>query len=254
MIKDYIEQFLFFPIKEIKKSPENLKIPYEDIYISLDEKTRCHGWFIESNKKNSISKDKVILFFHGNAGNISYRLSYIEKFYETGFSLLFFDYPGFGNSDGIPNESICIESGKEFYKYLIDKKSFTNHSIIFYGESIGGSIASSLANICNIKYLIVQSTFSDIKEIVKKIVNLNVIFSNIGFETLESIKLRQKMNKLSKKMKTLVIHSNDDELIDISHGEELSKYSDSYYVCKGSHSNVQIDSDFIFQLLSFLKE
>jgi hypothetical protein len=92
MIKDYIEQFLFFPIKEIKKSPENLKIPYEDIYISLDDKIRCHGWFIESNKKNSISKNKVILFFHGNAGNISYRLSYIEKFYEAGFSLLFFDY------------------------------------------------------------------------------------------------------------------------------------------------------------------
>ena len=55
-------------------------------------------------------------------------------------------------------------------------------------------------------------------------------------------------------MKTLIIHSNDDELIDISHGNKLAEFSDSIYVCSGSHSNINIDSDFIFNLLSFIKE
>ena len=253
MIKDFLEQFLFFPIKELKNTPNLYNIKYEDVYVNVKE-IKCHGWFIESNKKNSISKDKVILFCHGNAGNISFRLPYIEKLYEAGFSLLFFDYPGFGLSTGIPNEDNCILCGKEYYNFLTIQKKFTNNNIIFYGESIGGSIAVSLANICNVKYLILQSTFTDIKKIIQKIVNINFIFNNFGFETLEQLKIRNKLNIINKKMKTLVIHSNEDELIDIIHATELSKYSDKYYICKGSHSSVLIDSDFIFQLLSFLKE
>lgn len=253
MIKDFLEQFLFFPVKELKNTPNIYNIKYEDVYINIKD-SKCHGWFMESNKKNSISKDKVILFFHGNAGNISFRLPYIEKLYESGFSLLFFDYPGFGLSDGIPNEYNCILCAKEYYNFLIKEKKFTNNNIIFYGESIGGSISASLANICKVKYLILQSTFTDIKKIIQRIVNINIIFNNLGFETLEQLKIRHKLNIINKKMKTLVIHSNEDELIDIVHGNDLSQYSNKYYICKGSHSSVIIDSDFVFQLLSFLKE
>jgi predicted esterase len=78
--------------------------------------------------------------------------------------------------------------------------------------------------------------------------------NNIGFETLENLKIRYKLNKLNKKMKTLIIHSNNDELIDITHAEKLSEFSDTLYICKGTHSNLNIDSDFIFNLLSFIKE
>ena len=254
MIKDFLEQFLFFPNKELKKNPSYLNLEYEDVYIN-DNNEKYHGWYIKGNYKNSISQNKCILFFHGNAGNISFRINYIEKFNELGFSLLFFDYPGFGLSTGIPSENLCIKCSEKFYKYLIDEKNFSNMNIIFYGESIGGSIASSLANISNIKYLIVQSTFTDIKEIIKNIVNYNLsIMNNIGFETLENLKIRNKLNKFNKKMKTMVIHSNDDELIDNKHAEILSKYADKLYICNGSHSNLIIDSDFIFNFLSFIKD
>jgi esterase/lipase len=253
MIKNFLEQFLFFPNKELKKNPRNINIEYDEVYVKVND-DRYHGWFIQGNYKNSITLNKCILFFHGNAGNISFRLYYIEKLYELGFSLLFFDYPGFGLSTGIPNEDNCIKCSQEFYKYLIDK-NFEQKNIIFYGESIGGSIAMSLANIYNIKYLILQSTFTDIKEIIKIITTFNIfIMDNIGFETLENLKTRSKINKLTKKMKTLIIHSNDDELIDISHAKELSLYADKLYICNGTHSNINMDSDFIFNLLSFIKE
>ena len=254
MLKNFLEQFLFFPNKNIKNTPSHINIEYEDVYINY-ENDKYNGWFIQGNYKNSVTENKCILFFHGNAGNISFRLSYIEKLYELGFSLLFFDYPGFGLSTGTPNENLCIKCSEVFYKFLINDKKFLNKDIIFYGESIGGSIATSLANIYNIKYLILQSTFTDIKEVIKNIVNFNLfMMSNIGFETLENLKIRYKLNKLNKKMKTLIIHSNNDELIDTSHAEKLSKFSDTLYICNGTHSNLNIDSDFIFNLLSFIKE
>jgi len=254
MIKNYLEQFVFFPNKDLKKTPSSINLAFEEIYLDQD-KNKIHGWFIQGDYKNSITKNKCILFFHGNAGNIGFRLNYLEKFTEIGFSVLFFDYPGFGLSTGIPNEKSCIDSAECFYNYLINEKNFFYKDIIFYGESIGGSIAASLANLCNIKYLIIQSTFSDIKEIIKNIISLDIfMINNIGFETLENLKHRHKLNKLEKKMKTLIIHSNDDELIDISHANKLSIYSDKFYICQGSHSNLVIDSEFIFNLLSFIKE
>jgi hypothetical protein len=90
MIKSFIEQFLFFPNKEIKKNPLSISLNYEDIYLKYHTEN-FHGWYLQGNYKNSISENKCILFFHGNAGNISFRLNYIEKLYELGFSLLFFD-------------------------------------------------------------------------------------------------------------------------------------------------------------------
>jgi len=257
MIKDFLEQFLFFPNKELKRTPAILNIEYENVIVndSNDANDKYHGWFIQGNFKNSLTQDKCILFFHGNAGNISFRLNYIEKLYELGFSILMFDYPGFGLSTGIPNENSCIKCSDLFYKYLINDKKIKYIDIIFYGESIGGSIATSIANKYNIKYLILQSTFTDIKELIKNIISFNIfMIDNIGFETFKNLEDRYKLNKIEKKMKTLVIHSNNDELIDISHAEKLSKIADKLYICDGSHSNLNIDTDFIFNLLSFIKE
>jgi pimeloyl-ACP methyl ester carboxylesterase len=253
MFKGFIEQFLFFPNKDLKKNPSVLSIDYENINLNYENES-FHGWFIQGNYKNSITQNKCILFFHGNAGNISFRLNYIEKLYDLGFSLLFFDYPGFGLSSGIPNEDLCIKSGCEFYNYLINIKNFSYRDIILYGESIGGSIASSVANIYNVKYLILQSTFTDIKEIIKIITTFNFFSNIVGFETLQNLKIRFKLNKINKKMKTLIIHSTDDELIDISHAHKLYKYADKFLISNGSHSNITIDDDFIFNLLSFIKD
>jgi esterase/lipase len=123
-----------------------------------------------------------------------------------------------------------------------------------YGESIGGSIASSVANIYNVKYLILQSTFTDIKEIIKLVTTFTIFSGAVGFETLENLKIRFKLNKLNKKMKTLIIHSPDDELIDVSHADKLSKYADKLLITSGSHSNITMDDDFIFNLLTFIKD
>ena len=127
MIKDFLEQFLFFPNKELKRTPAILNIEYENVIVndSNDTDDKYHGWFIQGNFKNSLTQDKCILFFHGNAGNISFRLNYIEKFTELGFSLLIFDYPGFGLSTGIPNENLCIKTSELFYKYLVNNSNKT---------------------------------------------------------------------------------------------------------------------------------
>lgn len=254
MFKNFLEQFVFFPNKEIKKTPAHINIHYNDVFIDI-KNAKVHGWYIDNpNIENSNNaKNKVILFFHGNAGNISFRLYYIKKFYDLGFSMLFFDYPGFGLSTGSPNEEISIDAGYHFYKYLRKTKNFEKENIIFYGESIGGSISCSLAIKVNIKYLILQSTFTDIKEIIKNVLSLDIFMvNNVGFETLNNLKIRYNLNKLKKKMKTLIIHSYDDELIDVTYTKKFEHYCDKLYLCAGTHSNIVIDDNYIYELFTFL--
>ena len=83
---------------------------------------------------------------------------------------------------------------------------------------------------------------------------LGIDFTNIGFNTLNNLKNRNKINKIKKAMKTLIIHSSDDELIDVSHAHELERYSDKLIICDGSHSNIIIDDDFIFNFITFFKD
>lgn len=257
MFKNFVEQFVFFPKKNLDKNPNNIAIDYEDIYLKYNN-NNIHGWYIENKEnKNYKIKNKIILFFHGNAGNISFRLNYIKKFYEIGFSMLFYDYPGFGLSEGIPNEENCVNTGKLFYNFLIDNKKFKSNNIIFYGESIGGCISSNLANKVNIKLLIIQSTFTDIKLIIKNVLVNNyvgLLTDNLGFETKKYLHERYKKNIIKKKMKTLVIHSNNDEIIDIKFARELSNYSNEFYECDGAHSNIIIDKDLIYKIIKFIDD
>ena len=255
MFKNFVEQFVFFPQKGLDKTPENIKIKFENIFLKFGN-YNIHGWYIKNNNNNNLKiKNKVILFFHGNAGNISYRLNYIKKFYEIGFSLLFYDYPGFGLSDGIPNEENCVKTGKLFYDFLIEKKYYKHVDIIFYGESIGGAISANLGNQLNIKYLILQSTFSDIKDVIQKLsINnyVSLIVENIGFETLNYLINRNKKNYLKKKMKTMIIHSNEDELINVKYIIKMTDYCNEFNLVDGTHSNINIDNDFIYKLLKFI--
>ena len=76
--------------------------------------------------------------------------------------------------------------------------------------------------------------------------------NNLGFETLNNLKIRYNLNKLKKKMKTLIIHSYDDELIDVAYTKKFEPYCDKLYLCAGTHSNIVIDDNYIYQLFDFL--
>jgi len=250
-IKNWIDPFFFFPNPELKNNPSSINILYEDVYVENNFENTLndvyHGWFIKGDNNSLITRDKCILFLHGNAGNISNRLHYIESFYNMGFSLLFFDYPGFGKSNGKPSEESCIQCSSLFYDYLFVHKNITKDNIILYGESIGGSIASSLALLCNSKYLVIQSSFTEIKDI-------SLFFKlDFGFNTMEYLKKRYKLNRKDKKMKTMIIHSKEDEIIDIQNAEKLALYADNLYITTGTHSNINIDNNFIYELFSFLQ-
>ena len=175
--------------------------------------------------------------------------------YLNNISILIFDYPGFGKSEGIPNEENCILCSLQFYNFLIHQKKYPPENIILYGESIGGCIASSLSQQIISPKLILQSTFSNIQNIIKKISNLpTFLYMSIGFNTKKNLQKRNKLKRINSNLKTLIIHSEEDELIPFEHALELSKYSTHFYTCKGNHNSTQINKEFIENIILFILE
>jgi len=251
-MKQVLERFIFFPEKKMISTPESIQYPYEDIYLSSSSQEKYHGWYIENinQTKTNPLRHYILLFCHGNAGNISYRIPLLKKFLDIGFSICIFDYPSFGLSEGNPNEESCIECTSLFYQYLLQTKKYKSSHIILYGESIGGSIATSVANQYSTPFLILQSTFTDIKQIIEHKISIpSFLYTWIGFETYKNLKIRAKSNS---SLKTCIIHSPDDDLIPFEHAKKLAKYANILLECKGKHSRIILHSSIFHSLMEFI--
>jgi pimeloyl-ACP methyl ester carboxylesterase len=85
------------PGRTLTMTPSDVGMDYEDVSIETADGVTLHGWFIAGQSS------RVLLFFHGNAGNISHRLDSIRQFRELGLSVLIIDYRGYGQSEGRTN-------------------------------------------------------------------------------------------------------------------------------------------------------
>ena len=91
--------FLYFPDSHLHMTPGNVGLDYEDAVFPADDGTMLHGWFIPGEKNKP-----VVLFFHGNAGNIAGRVDNLVKLNRVGLPVFIFDYRGYGRSQGKPSE------------------------------------------------------------------------------------------------------------------------------------------------------
>jgi len=201
---------------------------YKNIFIETD-KYNIHGWLYDSQEK-----DKIVIFFHGNAGNIGNRLNIMKQWQDAGYSILLFDYPGYGLSKGRPSEQSLYESSEEVLKYILKTKK--KKDIVLYGESIGCSVASHVAVKFNINYLILQSGFISIKEVGKDFLPDYLHWFLHIIKDFNTYDILSKYNG-----KLMILHSKDDEIISFRHAESLKDFSTEFYEIHGNHNNPQFD-------------
>jgi len=144
-------------------SPPPKGVAVEDVNLTSTDDTALHAWWSEPTGWTP-SRGSV-LFFHGNAGNLSHRGSIIlllQNHLKTGVLLV--DYPGYGRSGGVPTEKGCYAAGDAAYQWLIESKHAPGSSIILLGGSLGGGIATDLAVRCPHRALVIVSSFTSFPE------------------------------------------------------------------------------------------
>ena len=201
---------------------------YKNVFIE-ENGFNIHGWFHESEEKN-----KIIIFFHGNAGNIGNRFHIMKQWEDHGYSIFIFDYPGYGLSKGNPTEKSLYKSSEEVIKYILKFKQ--KKDIVLYGESIGCTVASYIATKYNINTLVLQSGFISIKEMGKDYLP---IYLHKPMDLINDFNTYDILSKYNGKC--LILHSKEDEIIKFRHAESLKDFSSDFIEIQGTHNNPQID-------------
>ncbi|MGM0607384.1 MAG: alpha/beta hydrolase [Candidatus Muiribacteriota bacterium] len=222
-------KLIFFPVKSLSITPKNYNLDFENIIIKTDNNFIVRGWFIPGDKNR-----ETILFNYGNGGNMSYHIDRAAFYNKLGFNSLFFDYPGYGKTEGKLTENNLYSSAENCYNYLINEKEIQESDIIIWGWSLGCAPAAKLASKNNPKALIVESGFTQIKEIggyhypflpIKQM-------ARYYFPTVDFIK------KVDIPM--LFIHSADDEIIPFFMGKKLFEEAEGdkkFVTINGSHND-----------------
>lgn len=131
--------------------------------VTPAEHLPLRGWYFSSQPENG----KTILFFHGNAGNISHRLYKIAPYLAQGYGVLLAEYRGYGGNPGTPSEAGLYEDGTAYYDWLA-RSGIAPEDIILYGESLGTGVAVEMAKDKNARALILETPYSSLLDIAQK--------------------------------------------------------------------------------------
>lgn len=225
---------------------------YKDLFIPVGDRGKIHAWLFEWFPIEKYPEAKYIIYCHGNAGTIQNREFIIDICRQANCNILLFDYRGFGLSSDEANLNYLIPDIEAVFKWIT--KKVNSRSIIAWGESMGGSVATYLAATHDLGGLILLATFSSLPA---------VIADHLGFagNLVEYIvpKLRNYpvSVELIKKVRCpiTIMHSMTDEVIPYQHSLELQgairHHRQQRIVIKGSHSSPIITKEQFKQLFGF---
>lgn len=154
------ESLIFFPAKYPDGDWQPAALNYEDAEFIADDGIKLHGWYVPYANPRA-----YVLFFHGNAGNISHRADLLRALHTMGIAVLAFDYRGYGRSEGSPNEAGVIADGRAARKWLASHANIPEDEIVLMGESLGGGVATALAAEAPARGLVLENTFSSIPDV-----------------------------------------------------------------------------------------
>jgi pimeloyl-ACP methyl ester carboxylesterase len=222
-------RFIYFPIAAWAATPARIGLPYETVTLTTSDGVDLSAWFIPAPEARH-----VLLFFHGNAGNISHRLTSIEQFHQLGLAVFIIDYRGYGQSEGSPTEAGTYLDAEAAWRYLIEEQGFKPSQIILFGRSLGGAVATWLAQHRRPAALIIESTFTSVPDMAA------AQFPFLPTRLLTRIRYDTYTRLPQVTCPVLVIHSPEDEIIPYSHGERLFAVAPApkmFLKLKGGHND-----------------
>lgn len=205
---------------------------------------------------NEDQSDKLLLYFHGNAGNIYDDIELLPKLGKNN-SVLMFDYRGYGLSTGTPSENDVHSDILAIWFYVTEQLNYKPHNVTFYGRSLGCAFALWLGKkIVKSgerlpKGIIIESGFYNLKEIA------NEMFILGGYLTQSKLDNISYIQKINKQIPILIIHSTDDEIIGINHALKLMDEGgfgrDNLLIISGGHNNINRGEEYYRKIEAFIK-
>uniref|UniRef100_K3XBT1 AB hydrolase-1 domain-containing protein n=1 Tax=Globisporangium ultimum (strain ATCC 200006 / CBS 805.95 / DAOM BR144) TaxID=431595 RepID=K3XBT1_GLOUD len=201
------------------RHPGEFNIDYEDLMIPTADGVRIHAWLM---KQPNHSARPTIIFFHGNAGNIGYRLpNAVHLYRKVGANVLLVDYRGFGHSEGEPSEQGLKMDAEAALDAMYTRSDIDKSSIVVFGRSLGGAVSVYLAEKApsKIAAVILENTFLSISSMVDSLMPFLSYFKPIVLRI--DWNSEKAMPKLTHPI--LFVAGMQDELVPHHHMKTLHK-------------------------------
>jgi len=220
---------------------------YEDVWIRCKDDIYIHSWFIL--QPEPIRNDApTFLYFHGNAGNIGFRLHGARDLYKTlKVNILMVEYRGYGNSEGTPSQPGLMMDADCSLDYLLKRKDINSNKIFVFGRSLGGAVSFSLVKRQNdIAGFIIENTFTNLREMALIIGNrLGIPYLDVVKKFLNGFMVspwKSDVYATELRKPILFISGSEDELIPQKQMKELfqvcsSREKSFYEVVGGNHNS-----------------
>ena len=198
------------PGRALTATPRAVGLDFEEVALSAADGTRLHGWFLPAAEARG-----VILFSHGNAGNIAHRLDSLRIFHRLGWAALIYDYRGYGRSAGSPSEAGTALDAEAAWRHLTEERGYPPNRVVLFGRSLGAAVTARLAAGRAPGGVILESAFTSLPDRAAELYPwLPVrLLGRYRYDTLAEL--------AAIRAPLLVVHSVDDELIPFAHGQRL---------------------------------
>lgn len=223
------DAFIYFPDHETYTTPADFGLDYEEVWFGEEE--RLHGWFVPGRT------DVTILWFHGNASNLSHpgRVEFIKLLHDRlGVSFFIFDYRGYGRSSGRPSEPGLYQDARDALTYLHSRDDVNPERIVYYGRSLGGAVASHLATESAPYRLILESAFISTPDMAR------VQFPFLPLGPLLYTRYNNREHLAAIHAPVLIIHGDRDRTVPTQHADTLYAIANEpkqLYVVRGADHN-----------------
>jgi len=199
---------VYAPLRQMLVHSDDLPHACQEVRLQAADQTSLHGWYFPAISAGS-PETPVILYLHGNGGNLSTRIEWYGALLETGAHVFSIDYRGYGLSEGVPSEEGTYLDAQAAFHWLHQRG---HHRIVALGESLGGGVAAELAVREKLAGLILVNTFTSVTDLGQEMFPWLPVrwFNTIRYHTVE------KLARLPR-LPVLILHSSEDRLIDIKH-------------------------------------
>ena len=226
----------FFPIRGLDATPEKAGLQFKEIPIQTVDEETVYAWLLEHPEPRG-----EVLFFHGNGGNLSLWLDFLLNLYHHSLTVFALDYRGYGKSTGSPTEEGLYHDAEAFLRHFWNKVHHPNQKVIYWGRSLGGSVAAFATTVRKPDAMILEASFPSKYSLLNHYPVLKIlgVLSEFRFPTAEFLE------NLSRPI--LVIHGEQDRIVPLKQGQLLfdrlqtEKY---FHTIPAGHNDLhQVDPD-----------
>ncbi|KTC94542.1 alpha/beta hydrolase [Legionella erythra] len=232
---------IYFPAKQMPSRQHFHAQGMEDVKLVTSDGLHLNAWY-----QKATPGKPTILYLHGNAGHIGFRMPLVSGFLNAGYGVLLLEYRGYGGNPGSPSELGLYRDGEAAMTFLLNE-GVPSEAVILYGESLGSGIATKLAEQTRFCAVILQSPYTSMAEVARFHYPWILLPPWDKFDSLSRI------DRINAPL--LILHGRLDRLVPFEQAQVLYKKAKEpkklIEFADKDHNNLW-DKDFFAQLMQFI--